>query len=110
MAESEVHEAGNAAIDALVAENVALLQQLEEAGWRIKELETTYGAKWLQDHQYLDWLCESNKANAVLSQRLEAAEKALKKYGEHKHNCTARDGWKCNCGLDAALAGKEKIK
>lgn len=91
-------------------------ERLEAAGFRIKELETTYGAKWLQDHQYLDWLSESNKANAILCQRIEAAETDLTMEATlilNSHNLDALLAHRlldiCNRMMGrAAIAGEKK--
>jgi len=56
----------------------------------------------------LDLISEARRVVGNLAARLEAAEAALRKYGEHHEGCASWEGHEiaepCNCGLHDALA------
>jgi predicted nucleic-acid-binding Zn-ribbon protein len=66
--------------------------------------------KWLlETHRLLSHVCKQNRA---LEAKLDTAREALKKHGDHKHECTY---WRstvscCNCGYTEALAALEVEK
>ena len=45
----------------------------------------------------------------ALREAVRKGRKSAIKYGRHLDNCTANDGWKCNCGFNAALAAIDAV-